>query len=214
MEKAAAGAHYQEKDNIGEKGEHYAHEAPEINALLLAHRARTPVALGVSEDYADMPWQLPRSFIVLGWFWITDAWLEPVLNEKVRWRFRFDWCKIGQLARPWWETVGGSLPCLYEQHLSTGSAGKSAKDDAAWTVDGPNQSATESVKMPDAQGREPQMTDLEKSVWKQCHACGAASLDVYVLKGFCLNETCPEFFVEPDDPGEWFWRGADMQTKR
>ena len=50
-------------------------ESPEIEALLMTHRARTPIALAVAQDYPYTPFQLPRPFVVLGWFWIIDAWV-------------------------------------------------------------------------------------------------------------------------------------------
>jgi hypothetical protein len=51
-------------------------EEPEIEALLLAQRARTPIALAVAQDYLEPPFKVPRAFVVLGWFWLTDAWVS------------------------------------------------------------------------------------------------------------------------------------------
>jgi hypothetical protein len=50
-------------------------ESPEIEALLLTHRARTPIAVAVAQDYAHTPFCVPRPFVVLGWYWIIDAWV-------------------------------------------------------------------------------------------------------------------------------------------
>jgi hypothetical protein len=47
-----------------------------VAALLMAQCARTPVALAISQDYAGVPFKVPRPFIVLGWFWIVDAWVS------------------------------------------------------------------------------------------------------------------------------------------
>lgn len=51
-------------------------EEPEIEALLLAQRARTPLAIAVAQDYLEPPFKVPRAFVVLGWFWLTDAWVR------------------------------------------------------------------------------------------------------------------------------------------
>lgn len=59
----------------------FASEAPDIKGLLMAHRARTPVAIIISEDYGVPPWFVPQPYVGLGWFWITDAWVEPVGRE-------------------------------------------------------------------------------------------------------------------------------------
>lgn len=53
-------------------------EVPEIEALLMSHRARIPVAIAVAQDYSGLPFRLPRPFVVLGWFWIVDAWVSQV----------------------------------------------------------------------------------------------------------------------------------------
>lgn len=51
-------------------------EAPEIESLLMTHRARIPIALTVAQDYSGVPFRVPRPFIALGWFWIVDAWVS------------------------------------------------------------------------------------------------------------------------------------------
>jgi len=56
-------------------------ESPEIEALLLTHRARTPIAVAVAQDYAHTPFCVPRPFVVLGWYWIIDAWVR-FTNKK------------------------------------------------------------------------------------------------------------------------------------
>ena len=53
-------------------------EAPEIEALFMSHRARIPVAIAVAQDYSGLPFRLPRPFVVLGWFWIVDAWVSQI----------------------------------------------------------------------------------------------------------------------------------------
>lgn len=53
-------------------------EASEIEALCMAQRARTPVAVALASDWSDSPFRVPRRFIVLGWFWVADAWVSVV----------------------------------------------------------------------------------------------------------------------------------------
>ena len=58
-------------------------EAAEIEALCMSHRTRTPVAIALGNDWSEAPFRVPRRFIVLGWFWVADAWVSgmpPVLS--------------------------------------------------------------------------------------------------------------------------------------
>jgi hypothetical protein len=55
---------------------HHKPEAPAIEALILAQRARTPIAIAVAQDYSAVPFKVPRPFVVLGWFWVLDAWVS------------------------------------------------------------------------------------------------------------------------------------------
>ena len=55
-------------------------EASEIAALLIAQRARTPLAIAVAQDYSAAPFDVPRRFVVLGWFWIVDAWVNELYH--------------------------------------------------------------------------------------------------------------------------------------
>lgn len=51
-------------------------ESAEIQALCKAQRARTPIVITVADDYSDVPFKVPRKFVVLGWFWVVDAWVN------------------------------------------------------------------------------------------------------------------------------------------
>jgi hypothetical protein len=192
-------------------------EAPEINALLLAHRARTPVALAVAEDYGVVPWNVPRAFITLGWFWITDAWPEPTswLPAKygktargVRWRFRFDWCNAGQATHPWWVAPTPDPPVhLYQNRCGT------ADDSLRWNILGPGVSATESIKYP---MKKPDGSIVAANVsnpemWHCCESCLWTSLQVYAYKHYCLNEACPKYFQEPEGGGECAKLSSNVQ---
>ena len=55
---------------------HISQESAEIDALLLAQRARLPIVLVVASDYSAAPFKVPRRIIVLGWFWIDEAWVR------------------------------------------------------------------------------------------------------------------------------------------
>jgi hypothetical protein len=57
-------------------------ETRETAALLMAHRARTPIAIAVSHDYTGTVWKVPRPYIMLGWFWVTDAWVRIPLRAR------------------------------------------------------------------------------------------------------------------------------------
>ncbi len=187
---------------------HLAHEAPEIAALLLAHRARTPIAVGASEEYKTLFNKWPKPFVMLGWFWLTDAWLEPIKDgsftaangekSKVkmgRWRFRFDWCNSGQTPRPWWASLGSDVECLFE-----GRDPDPDEPSDAWKIAGKNVSAVESLRF-NKEGALPKDThrNLDPLDFNICKKCGAASLDIYSDKQYCLNEGCSEWFTEKDD---------------
>ncbi len=61
-------------------------EAPEIAALLKAQRTCSPIAIAVAQDYSSAPFKVPRPFVVLGWFWVVDAWVRGCYapNRKAR----------------------------------------------------------------------------------------------------------------------------------
>lgn len=81
-----------------------------IRALLHSSRHRLPIVLIAAEMYALLPFRLPCSYAVLGWYVITDCWAEREAAEAkdaeqpsafVRWKFRFEW--IPAQGEPWWE---------------------------------------------------------------------------------------------------------------
>lgn len=69
---------------IGEKskspsvspGQEQPTERVEIEALRQAQKYGTPVAVALAGDYDGVPFKVPRKFIVLGWFWVVDAWVS------------------------------------------------------------------------------------------------------------------------------------------
>ncbi len=183
-------------------------EAPEINALLLAHRARTPVALSVAEDYGVVPWNVPRAFISLGWFWVTDAWPEPASGNTakygnktqfVRWRFRFDWCNDGQPTHPWWDAHLQDSP----SHLYQNRSGH-LNDSSRWEILGPGISPSESIRYPIelSDGSIAPAETSNPEMWHCCDACLWTSLQVYAYKHYCLNEACRRYFKETEGGGE------------
>lgn len=54
-------------------------EDDELEALLVAQRARTPVAVALAQDYSEVTFKVPRPFVLLGWFWVVDAWVSYCL---------------------------------------------------------------------------------------------------------------------------------------
>ncbi len=191
-------------------------EEPAIAALLLAHRSRTPVAVAVAEDYAVAPWLIPRAFIVLGWFWITDAWPEPQKQplvvktgdrgrdtvRAIRWRFRFDWCHKGQEFYPWWERPEPGVRCLYQpnKEQKAESYDDEADEEGYRPVLRPGLSPTETVRLPKRNasgGIIPPPESRKGNSFKICETCWAASLEVYAGQDLCLNEQCPQYWYEP-----------------
>ncbi|WWC85264.1 uncharacterized protein L201_000126 [Kwoniella dendrophila CBS 6074] len=172
-------------------------EAPEISALLMAQRARTPIAVAVAQDYSSVPFKVPRPFIVLGWFWITDAWLEPVMPdlelftphlkkpsappEFVTWKFRFDWCIGGQQDSPWWSSA-----------LITGRPslnGLGSRNDEEWPISASDSGST--TVSPPSTSLVTASSTINQHV---CAACRYSSKKVYEFGDLCLNEGCSWFF--------------------
>ncbi|KAJ9115915.1 hypothetical protein QFC22_005058 [Naganishia vaughanmartiniae] len=174
-------------------------ELPEIDALLRSHRAGMPIAVGISEDCTLVPFKVSRPFLILGWFWITDAWPESVgeawsnleianrdlqdPDVQIRWRFRFDWCTADQEPYPWWETRLSAGDPLFSS-MSRMPAGPRTADD-------PNVSVTGSVQL-QAEREE----DRAPDGWKSCNSCGSRSIEVYNGKHYCLNIDCDQWFYD------------------
>lgn len=60
-------------------------EVPVVEALLAAHRLRRPVGVAVAQDYSSTSFKVPRPFVVLGWFWITAAWVSTFTAAPCPW---------------------------------------------------------------------------------------------------------------------------------
>lgn len=168
----------------------------EIKACLVAHRARVPIVVGVSQDYTGVKFRVPQPYIMLGMFWITDAWLEPVgswndaqpLDEKrkrlVRWRFRLDWCE--QQEHPWWEAPVPDVVYQYGKRQKP-----TFETDAPWSIKDGGKFPSESVRV------EPRLKD--DPVWIKCEVCQAHSIEAYIGIAMCLNEYCDRFFRAPGE---------------
>ncbi|WVF67083.1 hypothetical protein IAT40_001828 [Kwoniella sp. CBS 6097] len=90
-----------------------------VDTLLNAHERRTPIVLIAGAGYDFLPWQLDCAYIVLGWYWISMAWVEaepavagtlppPGRNYFHRYKIRFDW--VQSQGEPWWHDHSGSTP--------------------------------------------------------------------------------------------------------
>ncbi|WWD01676.1 hypothetical protein V866_008622 [Kwoniella sp. B9012] len=183
----------QENSTVGEDVK----EAPEVEALLMANRARTPVALAVAQDYTAVPFKVPRPFIVLGWFWITDAWPEPVMPEvqffhaqqnrpigppeSVIWKFRFEWCTGGSQGVPWWSSV--------TQPTRPTALPPTNTQEAEWQIAGSGCGST-TVQSPSSGSSK----DVNRVYQYICPQCKHISTKVYRDGDICLNERCPWFF--------------------
>lgn len=165
-------------------------ETAPVEALLMANRARTPVALAVGHDYPGVPFKVPRALVVLGWFWITEAWTEPVgLGGMVVWKFTFEWC-TGIQKQPWW------TPKSSTTEREPTPAGQVEGDVPAWPVRGPGIAHTTTLR--GAQTQQPPPAGLgDGQDYRQatlCPACNTFSDQVYASRHVCLNEKCTAYF--------------------
>lgn len=165
----------------------------EIKACLMAHRARLPVVVGVSQDYSGVIFRVAKPYMMLGMFWITDAWLEPIGvwpsdgdegGRKLRWRFRLDWCD--EQGHPWWEAPVAGMLYQYPKRLKP-----SFETSAPWSVKEGGKLPSESVR------KEPRLE--ADPTWVKCDVCDAHSIEMYVGIAMCLNEHCERFFKAPGE---------------
>ncbi|WVQ98537.1 hypothetical protein IAU59_005663 [Kwoniella sp. CBS 9459] len=178
-------------------------EEAHVSALLRAQRYRTPVAVAVSQDYAAAPFKVPRPLVVLGWFWIVDAWLEPVMPdlelftsnlqapkgppEKVVWKFRFEWCD-GEQGMPWWSS---SL----EPPRQPAPEPSSQTGPTPWNVSAPTVNGSSTVR-PFGHTDDEQASSVFIHL---CDNCNCVSERVYASGQICLNEKCSWFFGDTSD---------------
>jgi hypothetical protein len=178
-------------------------EPPPLEALFLAQRARTPICLAVSEDYSGMPFSLPRPFMTLGWYWVTDSWTVLTGDrDTVAWLFQFECCwqrGDAQTLMPWW----GWDDEPDEGHGPMGTPFKD-EDVPPWPVRGPgisgsptyrgrqraNVEALASQDIPQTIG-EIFEANLKGSI--ACPTCKLCSETVYETQAPCLNERCRDF---------------------
>lgn len=171
-------------------------ESEPVEALLMAQRAQTPVAVAVSEAYQDVPFKVPRPYIVLGWFWIIDAWVAPMPGEgEVAWMFQFEWC--GEQDLPWWSNIKD--PASNGTEYIDGPA-------LPFPVRGPGVSGSTTYRgrprpvAPEGDSEEDKVAQelaqyIEAGILK-CGTCKKYSDTVYENHAPCLNERCPDFFLD------------------
>ncbi|OWT42197.1 hypothetical protein C362_00569 [Cryptococcus neoformans Bt1] len=192
-------------------------ESPEIKALLKAQRARIPIALAVAQDCSAVPFRVAKPFMVLGWFWIVESWLEPVLTslelfkptqnapsgppEKVVWKFRFEYCH-GSQTPPWWSTPSQQSG---RQGEGSASATEQLSVDSSWDFIGhSNTNEADTVRSP-VLVNEPNghvgmyRSEEDKKYTHQCENCRKISHRIYADGDICLNESCSWFFGDASD---------------
>ncbi|WVF72399.1 hypothetical protein IAT40_007214 [Kwoniella sp. CBS 6097] len=178
-------------------------EEPAVAALLKAQRYRTPIAVAVAQDYAAVPFKVPRPLIVLGWFWIVDAWLEPVMPdlelftptqraptgppEKVIWKFRLEWCDDKE-GLPWWSSA-------LEPPRRPLPQRDFPAEKSTWNVSAPTINGSGTVR---PLGHEDDKTPSLEHV-HLCDNCNCVSERVYAYGKICLNERCSWFFGDSSD---------------
>ncbi|KIR58584.1 hypothetical protein I314_05423 [Cryptococcus bacillisporus CA1873] len=220
---ATVSTSFAESSKPGKRESESAHdELPEVKALLKAQRARTPVALAVAQDFDSIPFRVTEPFIVLGWFWVVESWLEPVLTslelfkpiqkapsgppEKVVWKFRFEYCN-GSQPPPWWSTPSQQSVQQGETSISTTETLESQLPvGSSWDFIGPsNTNEADTVKSPvvldEPNGHvEIYRSEEDKKYTHQCENCRKISHKVYADGDICLNESCSWFFGDASDP--------------
>lgn len=153
-----------------------------MQALLAAQRAGTPVAVAVSQSSPLVPFQVPRAIVVLGWFWVLDAWTELVSLDtpsEVVWKFRFEWCSSGQ-GSTWWQPKTTKEAHLRSLPPPLSVEPQAASEDDRATLRGrlePRPKPEEDYSLPSA----------------ECKACGRWSEVIYAGWSPCLNEDCSHF---------------------
>lgn len=172
-----------------------AQESEPVEALLMAQRAKTPVVVAVAHDYESVVFKVPRPVVVLGWFWVVDAWTEPAESapSSVVWKFRFEWC-TGTQRTPWWSAKNDP-----ERIPTPSVAGNEA---AAWPVRGPGVSGPSTLLgAKEARAVREVAEDDEEPVDPapyHCPTCSLYSDRVYESTPLCLNERCTDYFVNAD----------------
>lgn len=160
-----------------------------VEALLMAHRAGTPVAVAVTPSYAHTPFKVGKDILGLGWFWVLDAWTElaqkqPANRESekdVVWRFRLEWCG-GQQPEPWWSST-------HEADRAEPDFGDGLSSEAANPI---RKASTASTTL-----RGAAMEEIHHTT--RCSVCDRVSADVYD-RAVCLNEACMVMNKPADEP--------------
>lgn len=177
-------------------------EAPIIEALLMAQRAQTPVAVAVANDFTEVPFKVPRPVVTLGWFWIVEAWVEPVESpDTVGWVFRFEWC-TGEQPQPWW--AGKDDP---ERTVETPVFDEETTNATpAWPVKGRNVHGSTTLR--GAESPRPRTTTADGEAVPdpepvECDSCKRYSERVYRDMDICLNELCVNVGCPVTPPREY-----------
>lgn len=156
-----------------------------VEALLMAHRAGTPVAVAVTPSYRYTPFRARKDVLGLGWFWVLDAWTElateaPLEGERpVVWRFRLEWCS-GSQGEPWWASKKGP------ERVGTDLSARLADTSPSEVRKAGSPTAT--LRGAPAESRP---ADSDGQTF-QCPECNCVSDIVYDGWEACLNQACPK----------------------
>ncbi|KAH8119159.1 2OG-Fe(II) oxygenase superfamily-domain-containing protein, partial [Phellopilus nigrolimitatus] len=169
-----------------------------VRALLRNYENRSPIVLIADDKYVLFPYDLGKyMYVVLGLYWITDAWAEKevFLNQgnyeiRVKYKFSFQYCE-GQ-GCPWWLADGRSSTAS-----SVGSSDvNTIADDSLDVRDDSSSNVTEitCANTSDAVVGVSFVFLSELPTKIRCEFCGQSSPSVYREGWMCLRPSCTSFF--------------------
>ncbi|EJD02938.1 uncharacterized protein FOMMEDRAFT_107970 [Fomitiporia mediterranea MF3/22] len=176
---------------------------PSVRALLYNHRSGHPLVLIADDKYVLFPFDLgEKMYVVLGLYWIVDAWAEKDVYEsegkfgtRIKYKFAFQYCD-GQES-PWWlnsasdaslRTIGTTRPRPAEQVDSRQAS-------ELCVVDSPFQEGTPTA-LPNDSATTSVLPILASFIPTNgiCTKCGKSSPSIYKQGWMCLHPDCEDFF--------------------
>lgn len=153
-----------------------------------------PLAVAVSQSSPIVPFKLPRDTIVLGWFWIMDAWTEqvdPPTSPHAVWKFRFEWCTSeSEQKAVWW--LPKDAPERDPVPLTRGP-------NPPVVIRGPGANQPTTIR---GSSEAPQVDEEDGALAPRRCACNTYSDVVYEGPRYCLSEACEQYcrFSGDDSP--------------